>query len=54
MTGLGQSRRSDHVVATSGLPRGTDIAGPIRYVAEVPARDSRTAKHPFLARWHSV
>jgi hypothetical protein len=36
-----QKRRSDRVVATSGLPRGTDIAGPTRWVRFVPTTDVR-------------
>jgi hypothetical protein len=33
---MGQSRRSDHVAATSGLPQSTDIVRVGRLVRKVP------------------
>ena len=45
---LGQKRRFDHLPATSGLPRGTDIVGPTRLVRFVPRSDISGSKRPPL------
>ena len=51
---LGQKRRFDHLPATSGLPRGTDIVGPTRLVRFVPTRDSCTAANLIAIRLPSA